>query len=89
MDSHVDSSPAAQAQAWDKAIILLRQSGMSDRAARIFFGRVLKHNKLRAADLAGVLEGAKRAGTHDAQSYIWKGAERVAQERVDPGAGVD
>lgn len=77
--------PGVQAkQAWDGAIPLLKNAGMSDRVARSFFGRLLSKNKISADVLLGAVHLAKQNGTQDPASYLTAAAGRVKSSINDP-----
>lgn len=87
MDKYPDKTSAEMAQAkqaWDGAIPLLKNAGMSDRQARSFFGKLLSKNHISADILLGAVHLAKQNGTQDPASYLTAAACRVKSSVNDP-----
>jgi len=75
--------PDATKEAWDRGVAVLRRCGLSDRAARTFFGGLLKGG-LPAADLLPTIVRAERLQTKDAQAYFRAAADALKRQRAQP-----
>lgn len=68
-------------QAWEDAVVLLvSQGGMSVKAARSFFGGLLKANALEPRDLLGAIADGYAKGTRDPQGWL-KGCAAARSRR--------
>lgn len=68
-------------RAWKAAVsVLVDQGGMSEKKARVFIGGLMKSG-LRPEDLQSIAEGAQKAGTLDAVSYVAKAAHEAVSRR--------
>lgn len=68
--------------AWDTAVMVLTdQGGMTEKAARTYFGKLLSETGLLARDLLGALGSAMTTGSPDPKGYLRKAAEGVSQRR--------
>lgn len=71
--------------AWFLAVdLLIAKGGMTDKAARAFFGRLLSQNGLKARDLLPAAAAASASATQDPQGYLTKAAKGVAGRRGSP-----
>jgi uncharacterized protein YdaU (DUF1376 family) len=66
--------------------VLVENGGMTQQAAKAFFGKLLRDNALTAQDLLGSIGGAISAGTRDPKSYLAKAAQGVAKRRAEAAA---
>jgi hypothetical protein len=74
--------PDPNAEAWGRAVAVLRSGGRtSETAARSFFGKLLKETKLEARDLLPSVVACEGKGTHDPQGYLRQAARAVAERR--------
>lgn len=75
----------AQAKAcWGEAIPLLTNSGMAERSARMYFGRLLSQHHLHPSELLKAVRSAESMGTGDPASYLNKAAQGLSLARNDP-----
>ena len=73
--TYSDQSREAQAKAaWDLGLYLLKDAGMGDKQARMFFGKLLSKNHLHGADMLQATMACKRAGTGDPVGYLTRAA---------------
>lgn len=69
-------------RAWREAVTVLGQSGgMTEPAARKFFGKLLSDHGLVAKDLLASLAQTVANGTEDPRAYLRKAAEAVSKRR--------
>lgn len=67
-------------RAWREGVALLTSSGrMQEPAARRFFGRLLKDNRLEPYRLLASITAAEVKGTQDPQAYLTAAAKRIGQ----------
>ncbi|MDP3869164.1 DUF1376 domain-containing protein [Phenylobacterium sp.] len=72
------------AMGWDAACsVFCRQGGLTEPAARKFFGRLLSANGLLARDMLPALMAAKINATQDPQGYLTRAAATIAKRRSD------
>jgi uncharacterized protein YdaU (DUF1376 family) len=72
------------ADAWTSAVRLLTtQGGMTEKASRAFFGKLLAANKLEPRDMVAALATASVRGTQDPRGLIAKSAQAIARRRSD------
>lgn len=78
-----EASPDPDKLAWTVGLdVLTTQGGMTEKAARAFFGRLISQNGLEARDLLPAASQAKVGQTRDPQGYLTKAAQGVATRRA-------
>lgn len=90
-NSSVDKSTGADSAvvdhdkaAWADAVgVLSGQGGMTEPAARKFFGQLLARNKIEARDLLAALTTIRVNGTLDPQGLLTRHAQAIARRRTD------
>ncbi len=70
-------------EAWDRAVrTMTERGGVTEKAARSLFGRLLSKNGLSARDLLPAITTADVNGTQDPVGYLTKAAEAIARRRI-------
>lgn len=90
-EGSVDKSTGAESTvvdhdkaAWADAVgVLTTQGGMTEQAARKFFGQLLGRNRIEARDLLSALTTIRVNGTLDPQGLLTRHAQSVARRRLD------
>lgn len=90
-EGSVDKSTGAESTvvdhdkaAWADAVgVLTSQGGMTEQAARKFFGQVVARNKIEPRDLLSALTTIRVNGTLDPQGLLTRHAQAVARRRAD------
>lgn len=67
--------------AWDEALVLLTEAGLSEKQARAFFGKLLSQNGLMARDLLGSVSGIAAQTSKDPQGYLTAAARKIAERQ--------
>lgn len=71
--------------AWRCAVsLLMSQGGMSEPAARRYFGKLLAEHNLEARDLLPAVTSALVNRSQDPKSYLAKSATSLAKRRSGP-----
>lgn len=89
--SSVDKSTGAESTvvdhdkaAWADAVgVLTNQGGMTEPAARKFFGQLIARNKIEPRDLLSALTTIRVNGTLDPQGLLTRHAQAVGRRRTD------
>lgn len=83
--SYKTPEETAQARAaWELAVSLLVNSGMTEPTARQAFGKLLSRYKLAAEAMLPALETCKAIGTMDAYPWLTKAAQRASERASKP-----
>lgn len=80
-----EPDPDLDRRAWNDGVrLLMGQSGVSEKHARSFFGRLLSENKLMARQLLPSLAMVEINGTPEPQAYLSKAAKGVGAPFQSP-----
>lgn len=80
------ASPASDPNklAWQFAVEIFREAGMTEARAKALFGKLLKGHGLEPRELLPALAQAQANATRDPQSYLAAAAQRLAGKRGTP-----